>query len=343
MHYRPVSSGSALAVPLASRARRFSLAVAAVLALSLLVVLSSAAESRADSYSYFCPGTSSTMTIGAGDTCVHGNNHYVTQVNTYRLNNTAYSHCSGGNATTSPSSTHVIGYVCDYGTGANGFVYAGYYSGGIYAYPASKNREGVSGSGFFGSFNYVTGTRRRSVSRSAQQVTHRPAKVARATSRKLGVFRRAAVRRDDVGGLAQGAMVPLFFADQTRAIPAGRTPLTGAALHPDDGKIFVAAGPESSVCLLLIPDGADGPAGQCGKADSLGSGRSVVTINYSDRDVALAGLVPDGVDHVSVTLVDGSVVELAVVDNVYRGRFGVPTKSVSFKGPDGAVTVPALG
>jgi hypothetical protein len=110
----------------------------------------------ADQYGYHCPPTAGDrMTIQVNDTCVHGRNHALTEIYVYRDDNTTTRHCAGANATTSPSSSHVVGYVCAIGNPGNGYVTTPYYSAGVMGYPIHKN-DGPYIGGFWSWFNYIS-------------------------------------------------------------------------------------------------------------------------------------------------------------------------------------------
>lgn len=115
----------------------------------------SAGSASADIGGPFCPPDGTTMTIAVGDTCVHGRNHVLTQVDGYRLNNTAVTHCAGGNSTTSASSYHVIGYVCGIGASPNGWVHTPYHNPGTCAFAATKNDGPTYVGGFYGNLEYI--------------------------------------------------------------------------------------------------------------------------------------------------------------------------------------------
>src|SRR3954471_23108862 len=133
--------------------KRFSAAIALLGAGAAFA--GGASPALADGFGNHCPPSGgNTMTIQVGDTCVHGIAHALTQIQTYRLNNTTTRHCAGGNETTSPSSYHKFGYTCGIGSGANGFVVTPYIGYGIFSYPIHKN-DGPYVGGFYSSFNFV--------------------------------------------------------------------------------------------------------------------------------------------------------------------------------------------
>lgn len=89
------------------------------------------------------------------------------------------------------------------------------------------------------------------------------------------------------------------------------------------------------VCLLNLPPGTFGPGAACSHSgDSLGGQRMSYTI-YSDRDIDAAGLVHDGVSSVSLTLKNGSTLDLPVRQNVWSAHVSSEPAQVQFKDPDG--------
>ncbi|HZV76062.1 MAG TPA: hypothetical protein VFF79_20310 [Conexibacter sp.] len=60
-----------------------------------------------------------------------------------------------------------------------------------------------------------------------------------------------------------------------------------------------------------------------------------MTQSQSASDVELYGLLPDGVDAVTVTFADGSSTTLPVAANAYAARFAKPTASIAFADANG--------
>ena len=64
-------------------------------------------------------------------------------------------------------------------------------------------------------------------------------------------------------------------------------------------------------------------------------GYFVMTLTPDADHVELYGLMPDGVDAVTVTLADGTTSELPVVDNAYLAQFDQATSTISWHDADG--------
>jgi hypothetical protein len=168
--------------------------------------------------------------------------------------------------------------------------------------------------------------------------THRGGPPSAATSAHFSVFQRARSARDELGTRARGGMMDHIFVDQTY-LASKLSPTSGRG-RATDSDIFVAGGPNDSICLLNIPPGADGPGGECVGTQDAQTGRAVVT-QERGSDVDIFGVVPDGIGEVTVTLADGTWTVLPVSQNVYSATLASATKSVSWDGPDGAVAVDA--
>ncbi len=57
----------------------------------------------------------------------------------------------------------------------------------------------------------------------------------------------------------------------------------------------------------------------------------------------LAGIVPDGVTSVTLTLTDGTTVDVTVHENVYTANVHGAISEVSFTGPNGPVVLDHVG
>jgi hypothetical protein len=152
------------------------------------------------------------------------------------------------------------------------------------------------------------------------------------------VLGRAQTAADRLGDHDQGALSGHFYADQTHlgAKPAPRSGTARAA----DSDIYVAGGLGDTVCVLILPPGADGPTGECLAPRLAEAGRLVMTLEHGGgEEVEIAGVMPDGVDRVTVTLASGARVELPVQDNLYSALMPGPTATTSFDVAGRTVTV----
>src|SRR3954471_7143772 len=90
---------------------------------------------------------------------------------------------------------------------------------------------------------------------------------------RFSVFRHPRTAADDIRPRAQGALVSHFFTDQAH-LAAKLAPLLGPG-HTTDADLFIAGGPDDTVCVLALPPGTDGPGGQCTSAQVAASGHNV--------------------------------------------------------------------
>jgi len=83
---------------------------------------------------------------------------------------------------------------------------------------------------------------------------------------------------------------------------------------------------------ITCPPVADVANGQAGPA----------TVGLADNDIAIYGIVPDGVDSISVQTGTHDSTELSVQDNAYYTvvEAGTPLRTVSYVGPSGPVEFP---
>jgi hypothetical protein len=117
---------------------------------------------------------------------------------------------------------------------------------------------------------------------------------------------------------------------QSRSLPTGSS---GA-------KMWIAPWP-GGACLFVLPRSLAGPGAGCFNKEQLAAGEGLYTLHYPDGDTDVFGVVPDGSRAVEVSFADGSTRPLTVRDNGYYAHVSRPTKSVTFQGPHGLVTVPA--
>lgn len=169
-----------------------------------------------------------------------------------------------------------------------------------------------------------------------------------ALTSRFAVFRQAQTAADHLGHRNGGALASSYFDDQSHAAMAA-APLAGPG-HATDSAVYIAGGPEDTVCLLELPPDADGPGGQCTSSSVAAEGRSILTQERAapgsdgvgtGGGIDIMGIVPDGVARVTVTLIDGETTTLPVHGNVYAANMPVGTRSVSFSGPGGPRTFDA--
>lgn len=311
----------------------------AVVLAGIAVGLAAAPAAEADSYGDFCPPNSGTMSLAPGNAgmCIHGvGSHAVTVVHGWRENNGSAEHCVGVHSSYSATASHVIGYSCGIGSSPDGHRVTDYVASGRTGYPIHKSNATVTLSGFKGGFSFVTGTllasARSTVSFKAKRAA---AAVPAGVREEFGVFRRPRASSDGLGRAQQGPALDEIYVDQTRAVKRGSA-VPGVSKLADDSRVWVAAGTDDRVCLLTMAATSDGPASQCLTEDLIAAGKQLLTTEWSDTDVAAAGMVPDGVSTVLLLLKDGRVLTLPVRDNVYRARLDSGVRSVTFTAADGS-------
>jgi hypothetical protein len=114
-----------------------------------------------------------------------------------------------------------------------------------------------------------------------------------------------------------------------RSVPAPRSALS-------TGRIWVVPG-DDAICLRVL-DPSDGDGWVCATAADADSGQLIGALRSSPDDTGPAfvhGLVPDGVDEVTVTGPDGSTTTLPVTDNVYATTLPATPATVTFTLSDG--------
>lgn len=164
----------------------------------------------------------------------------------------------------------------------------------------------------------------------------------------FAVLKRAQTALDSLFRRNGGAMSTEYYDDQAHA--AQRVaPLRGVG-RPTDSSIYIAGGPDQKVCLLELPPGADGPGGECNSAAVAQQGMAILTQERAAPDadgvgvgggVDIMGIVPDGVDSVTVKLGNGDTSTLPVSGNLYSANMPSATSSVTFTDQSGTHTIDA--
>jgi len=142
---------------------------------------------------------------------------------------------------------------------------------------------------------------------------------------------------------------PTIQLDQSRALtppPAralARAGTTSASTPEQPATdVWVAPKDDGSQCLLVYLS-TDGTLGRtCAFPVQAVAGQFLITMSRTGEDAELYGLMPDGVDTVTVTLADDSEATVPVLDNAYMAQFDQPTESISWTDADGVEhTTPA--
>lgn len=117
--------------------------------------------------------------------------------------------------------------------------------------------------------------------------------------------------------------------------PTNDSALRRAGGFPLTSRLWIAQRSDGSECLLAQPEGFQGPAQSCSTAKNALAGRMFMTQSRSRTDVEIYGLVPDGVDSVTIGFADGTSGQLPVSNNAYSAKFDRPTATVSFSDATG--------
>jgi hypothetical protein len=130
----------------------------------------------------------------------------------------------------------------------------------------------------------------------------------------------------------------------SRALARAGADATGDA-DPEqpDTTVWVIPNEDGSQCLLVYHAEDQSAGYNCAYPSDAVSARMVMTVSRTGQDAEIYGVVPDGVDTVTVELADGSSVDLPVVDNGYMARFDRPTDGVSFTDAAGVVQSAHIG
>lgn len=118
-------------------------------------------------------------------------------------------------------------------------------------------------------------------------------------------------------------------------VPASASALAKAGATVPNARLWVAPRDDGTQCLLAQPADAQGPAELCAALEEASSGYLFMTQSKSASDVDLYGVVPDGVDTVTVRFADGSSTTLPVTANAYAAHFTKPTASIAFTDANG--------
>lgn len=154
---------------------------------------------------------------------------------------------------------------------------------------------------------------------------------------------------DDAVPATLPAVDPTLQLDESRALtpPPARALARGGttdASTPEepDTDVWVAPKDDGSQCLLVYLPTDQTLGSTCAFPVQAVAGQFLITMSRTGTDAEIYGLMPDGVDTVTVTLADGSDATLPVVENAYMAQFDQPTVSLSWTDADGVEhTLPA--
>jgi len=111
---------------------------------------------------------------------------------------------------------------------------------------------------------------------------------------------------------------------------------------PKKGARVWAVTDTDGVCVLAMPEGspAQGPASVCGDQSTLEQGVYMTIGQLGASPTFIAGLVPDGAEQVTLTLIDGRQEQATVTENAFFLDAPVPIQEVTFNDGSGPRTVP---
>lgn len=137
---------------------------------------------------------------------------------------------------------------------------------------------------------------------------------------------------------------------QADVIPAGVAPSFSAAsganvdlsrkVETPNGNAWLVPG-TSSLCLVADGGAVCAPAESAAEGDlaqegGIGGAESVKPSEINSAAKEVSGVVPNGVETVTVHLVSGGTSTLTVHENVYMGTVGGAISEVTFTGPNGS-------
>jgi hypothetical protein len=168
-----------------------------------------------------------------------------------------------------------------------------------------------------------------------QRVQPEPA-IAADQAAELGILRRPRVASD--------ALSPLQIADLTDSPTAANGPdpaLSRRAQGITEGAAWVIPG-DGMICFEYEAVAGALGGGTCQPDASITNGDWPIATSMSIREpgmTGVAGLVPDGVTQVTLTLSDGTTLAVPVHENVYLAAISGGLSSLTYSGPNGTVTL----
>jgi hypothetical protein len=113
------------------------------------------------------------------------------------------------------------------------------------------------------------------------------------------------------------------------------TRLASEGAEQPDATVWVTPRADGSQCLLAQLPESGGPSQACAMPEQAVDGYFVMTQSRDDTHAEIYGLMPDGVERVTVRLADGTTSTLPVVENAYMAQYEQMTLSISWQDPNG--------
>ena len=105
-----------------------------------------------------------------------------------------------------------------------------------------------------------------------------------------------------------------------------------------DGQPVSISTDSTRVCISYLPRGAVGPGGACDTAATASAAGLYTSTQYSNGDVDVAGLVPDGTSEVELSGAAGAARVVPVQANTYATTLAFAPASIRFTTTAGPVT-----
>jgi hypothetical protein len=145
-------------------------------------------------------------------------------------------------------------------------------------------------------------------------------------SEDIGQLRRDRTTDDALPSAARDELANEGADDHWGANPyLSRRTAPGVWIVPGDGY----------VCVANTPPSGGGVGFGCATTEDVGRGLLAPSDVDADGNGVLTGVLPDGVDHVTLVDRDGSTRDVDVDRNTYRAEIDANLKEVRFTGPDG--------
>lgn len=106
-----------------------------------------------------------------------------------------------------------------------------------------------------------------------------------------------------------------------------------ASLGDPNIQVWVGKTTSGGICVLAMvkgQPGSYGPASSCTTQEGISKGAQLAFQKYGQKPGYLAGVVPNGVSSIAITLSNGSTVTASVVDNAYAVELQNEAVSVAF-------------
>jgi hypothetical protein len=139
---------------------------------------------------------------------------------------------------------------------------------------------------------------------------------------------------DDIPATANVVDEAIDLGSSRRLEPVAARRLAGEDAAAPEAAVWVAPREDGTQCLVALMSEEGGGYG-CATPQQAVGGSLMMTLSRDDSHAEIYGLLPDGVDSVTVTLADGTASTLPVVDNTFMARYDQMTSSIAWLDADG--------